>query len=84
MATFDLNLHNSNINPSTHGGLNFFLKSIEERKEDAKLKVLQSNIKNIMSAFESNAHKFGWNAHVNVFPANVTGQNNKLILKKLR
>ena len=82
MATFDLNPYNGNINLSTNNGLKLFLKSTEECKEDAKLKFLQSNVKNLMSAFESDARKFGWSALVNVVLSNGTGQHNKSILKK--
>ena len=45
MATFDLNPYNGNIIPSKNDGLKSFLNAKEERKEDAKLKASQSNIK---------------------------------------
>ena len=73
MATYDLSPYNGNVNLSTTDGLKLILKSTEERKEDTKLKVLQINIKNIMSAFESDTRKFGWSTLVNVVPANATG-----------
>ena len=82
IATFDLNPYNGNIDPSANDGLNLFLKSIEEHKEDTKLKFSQTNVKNLMSAFGSNARKFGWSALINVVPSDRTGQNNKAILKK--
>ena len=81
IATFDLNPYNGNIDPSANDGLNLFLKSIEEHKEDTKLKFSQTNVKNLMSAFESNARKFGFSAFVNVVPSDGSGQNNKSTLK---
>ena len=54
---------------------------MEERKEDTKLKFSQSNVKHLTSAFESDAHKFGWSALVNVVPSDGTGQHKKSILK---
>ena len=81
MATFDLNLYNVIINPSKNYGLKSFLKLTEERKEDTKLKLLQSNVKNLMSAFESDTHKFEWSTLVNVVPSNGTGQHNKSVVK---
>ena len=54
---------------------------MEGRKEDAKLKFLQSNVKNLMNTFESDARKFGWITLVNAVPFDSTGQHNKSILK---
>ena len=36
MATFDLNPYNGKINLTTNDDLKLFLKSMEERKEEAK------------------------------------------------
>ena len=55
MATFDLNPYNSNINLSLNDSIKLFLKLTEKRKEDAKLKSSESNAKNLMSSFESDA-----------------------------
>ena len=81
MATFDLNPHNGNINLSTNDALKLFLKLTKECKEDAKLKISQSNVKILMSAFESDVHKLGWSALVSIIPSDKTEQNKKSILK---
>ena len=81
MATFYLNPYNGNIDQSTNAGLKLLLKLTEGHKEDAKLKLSQLNVKNLMSAFESDARKFRWCALVNVVMSNGTGQYNKFILK---
>ena len=73
MATFDLHLCSSNINPSTNDDLKIFLKLTKEHKEDEKHIFLQTNVPNLMSPFESDARKFGWNAFLNVVPSDRTG-----------
>ena len=80
MTTFDLDPYNSNIHSRTNDGLKLFLKSTEECKEDVKLKFSQLNVINLMSAFESDARKFGWSALVNIIPSEGTGQHHKSIL----
>ena len=81
MTTFNLNPYNGIINLSTNGGLKLFLQSTEEHKEDTKLKFSQTNVKTLMSAFESHVCKLGWSALVKVVPFDGAGQNNKYILK---
>ena len=68
MAPFDFNPYNGNINPSTIDSLKLLFKLTEKCKEDPKLKFSQSNVKTLMSAFESEAPKFGWSSLVNVVP----------------
>ena len=67
---FNLNPYNGDINPSTNEGLKLFLKATEEKKDDLKLKISQSNVKNIMSAFESDARKFRWSSLVHIIYIN--------------
>ena len=55
---YNLNPYNGDINPSTNEGLKLFLKVTEEKKDEQKLKISQTSVKNIMSAFESDGRKF--------------------------
>ena len=76
----NLNPYNGDINPSTNKGLELFLKATEEKKDDQKLKISQTSVKNIMSTFESDAPKFGWSSLVHVAQINNAGET-KSILK---
>ena len=58
IMAYNLNPYNGNINPSQSEGLKLFLKATEEQKDDLKIKIAQLNVKNIMSAFESDSRKF--------------------------
>ena len=63
---FDLSRFNGDINPSNVYRQKLFLRAIEERKDDTKLKIDQINVKLIMTTFESEARKFGWGSFVNI------------------
>ena len=73
VMAFNLNPFNGNINPSNADGQKLFLKATEERKDKKKMKIDQSNVKLIMTVFESDARKFGWGSLVNILPFDALG-----------
>ena len=79
IMAFNLNPYNGDINPSTSEGLKLFLKATEEKKEEQKLKISQTNVKNIMSAFESDARKYGWSSLVHIVPINDAAETKSII-----
>ena len=73
IMAYNLNPFDGDINPSNADGQKNFLKCTEERKDDKKLKIDQTSAKRIMTAFESDARKFGWGSLVNIVPFNDAG-----------
>ena len=79
IMAYNLNPYNGDIDPSTNEGLKLFLKATEEKKEEQRLKISQTNVKNIMSAFESDARKFGWSSLVHIVPINDAADTKSII-----
>ena len=80
VMAFHLNPFNGDINPSNADGQKLFLKATEERKDDKQMKIDQSNVKLIMTAFESDARKFGWGSLVNLIPFDAIGGTRSILL----
>ena len=57
VMAFHLNPFNGDINPLNEDWQKLFLKATEESKDDKRIKIDQSNVKLIMTAFESDACK---------------------------
>ena len=76
---FNLNPYNSDINPCTNERLKLFLNATEEKKDDKKLKISQSNVNNITSVFESDARKFGWSSLVHIVRINDANDTQSII-----